>query len=32
MAKLGWRVQMVTDEVVGKNQVHVSNLKVIYEK
>jgi hypothetical protein len=32
MAKLGWRVHMVTDEVVGKNQVHVGNLKVIYEK
>ncbi len=32
MTKLGWRVQTVTDEVAGKEQAHVGNLKVVYEK
>lgn len=32
MARGGWHVQTVTDEVAGKKRVHVGNLKVIYEK
>lgn len=32
MAKQGWHVHMVTDEVVGKEHVHIGNLKVVYEK
>jgi hypothetical protein len=32
MAKEGWRVQAVSDESMGKQQSHVGNLKVTYEK
>jgi hypothetical protein len=32
MAKQGWHVQTVTDEAVGEKQMHVGNLKVVYEK
>jgi hypothetical protein len=32
MAKEGWRVQAVSDASMGKQQSHVGNLQVTYEK